>query len=93
MPFQSVIADLNRTSTGAIAITTGTMSQGRGCCLREPRISAIYGPAGFVLPCVLAFFYTVLWNATHSVGLCILLHANPGPLHLHAATGRLCARA
>ena len=28
---------------------------------------------------VLAFFYTVLWNRTHSVGLCILLHASFTP--------------
>jgi membrane protease YdiL (CAAX protease family) len=33
----------------------------------------VYGPAGFVVPAVLAFFYTLLWNATRSVGLCILL--------------------
>jgi hypothetical protein len=44
----------------------------------------IYGPAGFIVPLVLAFFYTVLWNDTHSVGLCILLHASftPAPDHL-----------
>ena len=39
----------------------------------------VYGPAGFVVPCVLAFFYTLLWNATRSVGLCILLHASFTP--------------
>ena len=39
----------------------------------------VYGPAGFVVPAVLAFFYTVLWNRTHSVGLCILLHASFTP--------------
>ncbi|MDP3890387.1 CPBP family intramembrane glutamic endopeptidase [Nocardioides sp.] len=39
----------------------------------------IYGPAGFVVPTVLAFFYTVLWNRTHSIGLCILLHASFTP--------------
>jgi membrane protease YdiL (CAAX protease family) len=39
----------------------------------------IYGPAGFVVPAVLAFFYTVLWNRTHSLGLCILLHASFTP--------------
>jgi membrane protease YdiL (CAAX protease family) len=39
----------------------------------------LYGPAGFVVPMVLAFFYTVLWNRTHSVALCILLHASFTP--------------
>jgi membrane protease YdiL (CAAX protease family) len=39
----------------------------------------LYGPAGFVVPMVLAFFYTVLWNKTHSVALCILLHASFTP--------------
>ena len=39
----------------------------------------IYGPAGFVIPMVLAFFYTVLWNRTHSVGLCVVLHASFTP--------------
>jgi membrane protease YdiL (CAAX protease family) len=43
----------------------------------------VYGPAGFVVPWVLAFFYTVLWNATHSVGLCILLHASFTPAQDH----------
>ena len=43
----------------------------------------LYGPAGFVVPWVLAFFYTVLWNATHSVGLCILLHASFTPAQDH----------
>jgi hypothetical protein len=32
---------------------------------------------------VLAFFYTVLWNRTHSVGLCILLHASFTPAQDH----------
>jgi membrane protease YdiL (CAAX protease family) len=39
----------------------------------------LYDPAGFVVPMVLAFFYTVLWNRTHSVGLCMLLHASFTP--------------
>jgi CAAX protease family protein len=39
----------------------------------------LLGPAGFVVPMVLAFFYTVLWNRTHSVALCILLHASFTP--------------
>lgn len=39
----------------------------------------LYGPAGFVVPLVLAFFYTVLWNRTHSVLLCLLLHASFTP--------------
>lgn len=43
----------------------------------------LYGPAGFVVPMVLAFFYTVLWNASHSVGLCILLHASFTPAQDH----------
>ena len=43
----------------------------------------VYGPAGFVVPLVLAVFYTVLWNATHSVGLCILLHASFTPAQDH----------
>ena len=43
----------------------------------------IYGPAGFVVPWVLAVFYTLLWNATHSVGLCILLHASFTPAQDH----------
>jgi Type II CAAX prenyl endopeptidase Rce1-like len=43
----------------------------------------VYGPAGFVVPLVLAFFYTLLWNATHSVGLCILLHASFTPAQDH----------
>jgi uncharacterized protein len=36
----------------------------------------LYGPAGFVVPLVLAFFYTWLYNRTGSVLLCILLHAS-----------------
>ena len=36
----------------------------------------LYGPAGFVVPLVLAFFYSWLYNRTHSVLLCILLHAS-----------------
>jgi membrane protease YdiL (CAAX protease family) len=43
----------------------------------------IYGPAGFIVPLVLAFFYTVLWNAAHSLGLCILLHASFTPAQDH----------
>jgi membrane protease YdiL (CAAX protease family) len=35
----------------------------------------LYGLAGFVVPLVLAFFYTFLYNITGSVLLCILLHA------------------
>ena len=35
----------------------------------------LYGPAGFVVPLVLAFFYTWLYNKTGSVLLCIVLHA------------------
>jgi membrane protease YdiL (CAAX protease family) len=43
----------------------------------------LYGPAGFVVPMVLAFFYTMLWNRTHSVALCILLHAGFTPAQEH----------
>jgi uncharacterized protein len=43
----------------------------------------LYGPAGFVVPAVLAFFYTALWLATRSVLLCILLHASFTPAQDH----------
>lgn len=36
----------------------------------------LYGPAGFVVPLVLAFFYTWLYNRSGSVLLCILLHGS-----------------
>jgi membrane protease YdiL (CAAX protease family) len=36
----------------------------------------LYGPLGFVVPLVLAFFYSWLYNRTQSVLLCILLHAS-----------------
>jgi membrane protease YdiL (CAAX protease family) len=36
----------------------------------------LYGLAGFVVPLVLAFFYSWLYNRTQSVLLCILLHAS-----------------
>ena len=36
----------------------------------------LYGPAGFVVPLVLAFYYTWLYNKTRSVLLCVLLHAS-----------------
>jgi membrane protease YdiL (CAAX protease family) len=36
----------------------------------------LYGPAGFIVPLVLAFFYSWLYNRTQSVLLCILLHAS-----------------
>lgn len=36
----------------------------------------IYGPAGFVVPLVLAFFYTYLFNKTRSIVLCVALHAS-----------------
>lgn len=39
----------------------------------------LYGVAGFVVPLVLAFFYTWLYNRTGSVLLCILLHASFTP--------------
>jgi membrane protease YdiL (CAAX protease family) len=43
----------------------------------------IYGPLGFVVPTVLAFFYTYLWARTRSVLLCILLHASFTPAQDH----------
>ncbi len=43
----------------------------------------VYGPAGFVVPTVLAFFYTYLWQRTGSVLLCILLHASFTPAQDH----------
>ena len=39
----------------------------------------VYGPLGFVVPMVLAFFYTYLWAKTGSVLLCIVLHASFTP--------------
>jgi membrane protease YdiL (CAAX protease family) len=43
----------------------------------------VYGPLGFIVPAVLAFFYTYLWNRTGSVLLCILLHASFTPAQDH----------
>ena len=39
----------------------------------------LYGPAGFVVPLILAFFYTWLYNRTGSVLICLLLHAGFTP--------------
>jgi membrane protease YdiL (CAAX protease family) len=39
----------------------------------------LYGPAGFVVPLILAFFYTWLYNRTGSILLCLLLHAGITP--------------
>ena len=39
----------------------------------------VYGPLGFVVPLILAFFYTYLWARTRSVLLCIVLHASFTP--------------
>jgi membrane protease YdiL (CAAX protease family) len=39
----------------------------------------LYGPAGFVVPLILAFFYTWLYNRTGSVLICLLLHASFTP--------------
>jgi hypothetical protein len=41
------------------------------------------GAAGFVVPLVLAFFYSWLYNRTQSVLLCILLHASLTPAQDH----------
>jgi uncharacterized protein len=43
----------------------------------------LYGAAGFVVPLVLAFFYSWLYNRTQSVLLCILLHASFTPAQDH----------
>jgi membrane protease YdiL (CAAX protease family) len=43
----------------------------------------LYGPLGFVVPLVLAFFYTWLYNRTGSILLCILLHASFTPAQDH----------
>jgi membrane protease YdiL (CAAX protease family) len=43
----------------------------------------LYGPAGFVVPLILAFFYTWLYNKTGSVLLCIVLHASFTPAQDH----------
>jgi membrane protease YdiL (CAAX protease family) len=43
----------------------------------------LYGVAGFVVPLVLAFFYSWLYNRTQSVLLCILLHASFTPAQDH----------
>jgi len=43
----------------------------------------LYGPAGFVVPLVLAFFYTWLYNKTRSILLCVLLHASLTPAQDH----------
>lgn len=43
----------------------------------------INGPLGFVVPLVLAFFYTYLWARTRSVLLCIVLHASFTPAQDH----------
>lgn len=43
----------------------------------------LYGPLGFVVPLVLAFFYIWLYNRTGSVLLCILLHASFTPAQNH----------
>jgi membrane protease YdiL (CAAX protease family) len=39
----------------------------------------LYGPLGWVLPLILAFFYTYLYNRTGSVLLCMLLHGSFTP--------------
>jgi membrane protease YdiL (CAAX protease family) len=39
----------------------------------------IYGAAGFVVPLILAFFYTWIYNRTGSILLCLLLHAGITP--------------
>jgi membrane protease YdiL (CAAX protease family) len=43
----------------------------------------VYGPLGFVVPLVLAFFYTYLWARTRSVLLCVVLHASFTPAQDH----------
>jgi uncharacterized protein len=43
----------------------------------------IYGTLGWLVPFVLAFLYTWLWNRTGSLLLCILLHASFTPAQEH----------
>lgn len=43
----------------------------------------LYGPTGFVVPLVLAFFYTWVYNKTGNVLLCIVLHASFTPAQDH----------
>lgn len=43
----------------------------------------VYGPLGFVVPTILAFFYTFLWARTRSVLLAIVLHASFTPAQDH----------
>jgi hypothetical protein len=43
----------------------------------------IYGPLGFLIPMILAFFYTFLWARTRSVLLAIVLHASFTPAQDH----------
>jgi uncharacterized protein len=43
----------------------------------------IYGPLGWLVPFLLAFLYTWLWNRTGSLLLCILLHASFTPAQEH----------
>ena len=43
----------------------------------------LYGPVGFVVPLVLAFFYTWLFNRTGSTLMAILLHASFTPAQDH----------
>ncbi len=42
-----------------------------------------YGPVGFIVPMVLAFYYTYLYNRTGSVLMAILLHASMTPAQDH----------
>lgn len=43
----------------------------------------LYGPVGFVVPFVLAFFYTWVFNRTGSTFMAILLHASFTPAQDH----------
>jgi membrane protease YdiL (CAAX protease family) len=43
----------------------------------------LYGPLGFLVPMILAFFYTFLWARTRSVLLAIVLHASFTPAQDH----------
>lgn len=43
----------------------------------------LYGPVGFVVPLILAFFYTPLFNRTGSSLMAILLHASLTPAQDH----------
>jgi hypothetical protein len=69
------VARLRTTPTGEAACSArgdADLGSGLGALWHIP----LYGPFGFVVPLVLAFFYSWLYNRTQSVLLCIVLHAS-----------------